>query len=127
MSPQFPSSSTSGKIGPSWLLWPCWTIESTAVVCNTYGLRTESVRWQYETLSSAGCCATTGGPVVVVCSGNALVDVDELDGGVVLVDEEAGAVGVVAGCAIVGAPPIPRTSNVAIAPLTTDVRRMSAS
>ena len=67
MSPQLPSSSVSGKIGPVWLSWPCWRIDSALADSRLYGWRTAFVRWQKLTVgagSGAGASTVVSAAVV---------------------------------------------------------------
>src|SRR6516225_2923263 len=102
MSPHFPSGPSVGKSGPVWSPCPCWTIESASVVIKLYGLLTSAVRWQNETGSPPGpgvVGALPGAGAVAVGPGDVNtgavvpVVVDELDGGVVAVDDEDEGVG----------------------------------
>ena len=95
------------------------------------------MRWQNDTFW-AGCCSTTGGPVVVVGSADPIVVVDDPladttvvvddpgDDTTVVVDDD-GPVGVVTGCATAGAAVMASARNVTMTPPTRSVRRMFAS
>src|SRR4051794_10296768 len=124
-------------------------IESTAVVCRTYGSTTEDVAWQYATLGCGSCGSATGTRVVVVASsGDVMVVVDELGGGTVVVDElgggsvavdeldvgvpagvadeDGGTVGVDAACTAAGDAASPTATNVAM-PLLRNAPRIDGA
>jgi hypothetical protein len=96
---------------------------------------TEVFRWQYVIFCAAGCCAATGGPVVVVCAGDGVVVVRAGDGvvvvsagdGVVVVSSGDVAVVVVSVCAPTGIAPSPIARNVTTAPPTTFLQRIAAA
>ena len=99
MSPQLPSSSVSGKIGPVWLSWPCWRIDSALADSRLYGWRTAFVRWQKLTVgagSGAGASTVVSAAVVSGASEGTVVDVDgpavPVVAGAMVVDPVVGAV-----------------------------------